>query len=439
MSKKSGVMERKIGMVIFHSLLIFFVAAALSGCSGVAKGVTQAILESKQTSPADSRQCHVRGRPFAGLATFLDEDQEKEAPPDLKVLMVHGMGSHYPGYAARMAENLAQALSLDRVQEHHKELPLSSPFHPDKRIGNLRACRFFDSAGTRNMIFYELTWDSIVESEKETLRFDSSEEYAYRRATINRLLKEFVNGTIPDVLMYNGTSHELIHLAVAQSLCWMMTREWEDFPSADGSYCDPQKENILENIDDRIVFITHSLGSRITIDTMQRLATMVRSDPRLSGCAEALKQKEFTVFMLSNQLPLLQMGRPKPEVTGKIEEICSSSGPLSGERLFGELKIIAFSDPNDLFSYALPPRFLDEHLDSRLCPTLTNVVLNVAPVNNLFGLGELANPVSAHIDYDNDSRVIGLITRGIGGAETDPEVQKCCAWVEAVPEKGREK
>jgi hypothetical protein len=158
----------------------------------------------------------------------------------------------------------------------------------------------------------------------------------------------------------------------------------------------------------------------------------------MAACAEALKQKEFTVFMLSNQLPLLQLGRPKPEVTGQIEGICSSTGPRSAERLFGELRIIAFSDPNDLFSYPLPPWFLDEHLDSRICPTLTNVVLNVAPVNDLFGLGEVANPMSAHIGYDNDSRVIGLITRGIGGSDTDPEVQECCTWIEAVPEKKQE-
>jgi hypothetical protein len=259
------------------------------------------------------------------------------------------------------------------------------------------------------------------------------------RVTVNKLLKEFVNSTIPDVLMYNGTYHELIHLAVAQSLCWMMTRDWEDFPTSDISYCDPQKEYILKNIEDKIVFISHSLGSRITIDTMQRLATLVRSDPRMGTCAAALKQKEFTVFMLSNQLPLLALGRPKPEVTGKIEEICSPTGSCTQERLFGELRIIAFSDPNDLFSYALPPGFLDEQLDSRICPTLTNVILNVTPVNDLFGLGDVANPMSAHISYDNDSRVIRLITRGIGGPDTDPEVQECCTWIEAVPEKRQEK
>ncbi len=421
-------------------LAIFSLPLLMAGCAGIAKGVTQAILEKKETATTDARQCYVRGRPFEGLETFLSREEKGVSEPgakcpDLKVLMVHGMGSHQPGYSARMAENLTRALSLDRVQEQYKELTLYRPQDPERKLGNLRVCRFMNGDGSRNMIFYELTWDSIVEQEKQDISFDGSEEYAYRRATINRLLKEFVNNTLPDVLMYNGTSHEMIHLAVAQSLCWMLTREWEELPDRGADSCDPEKENIVKNLDDEIVFITHSLGSRITVDTMQRLATIVRSDPRMSACADALKNKKFTVFMLSNQLPLLELGRPKPEVTGQISAICSPTGSRSNERLFGELKIVAFSDPNDLFSYPLPPRFVDEHLDSRICPTLTNVILNVAPVNDLFGLGGVANPVSAHTSYDNDSRVIGLITRGIGGPDTDPEVNEYCTWIEAVPEK----
>ncbi|RQW88437.1 MAG: hypothetical protein EHM79_05735 [Geobacter sp.] len=427
-------------MFTFRCLVILLLPVLLAGCAGIAKGVAQAVLEKKETSKADTRQCYVRGRPFEGLETFLGEEENDTSElgakrPDLKVLMVHGMGSHQPGYSARMAENLARALSLNRVQEQYKELTLSRPHDPERELGNLRISRFLNDDGTRSMIFYELTWYSIIEREKQSLSFDNSEEYAFRRATVNRMLKEFVNDTVPDVLMYNGTSQEKIQSAVAQSLCWMMAREWEDLPGTGADYCDPLRENVHKNLDDRFVFITHSLGSRIVVDTMQYLATLAQSDPRMSACADALKHKKFTVFMLSNQLPLLQLGRPVPEITGQIAAICSPTGPRSAERLLGELKLVAFSDPNDLFSYPLPPRFLDEYLDSRICPTLTNVILNVAPVNDLFGLGDMANPMSAHISYDNDSRVIGLIARGIGSPDTDPKVKECCTWIETVPEK----
>jgi hypothetical protein len=418
-------------------IAVLFLPLPATGCASIAKGVAQAVMEQKG---ADTRQCHVRGVPFEGLETFLCKAEKEAAEsgkksPDLKVLMVHGMGTHQPGYSARMAENLAHALSLDRVQEKYRELTLTRPKFPGQKVGNLRISRFLNGDGTRDMLFYELTWDPIIEREKHNLDFDNSEEYAYRRTSINRLLKEFVNDTVPDVLIYKGTSQEMIQYAVTQSLCWMIGRDWDELPVSGVHYCDPLKEHIHENIDDRFVFITHSLGSRVTVDAMQHLATLARKDPRLVKCVEALKQKEFTVFMLSNQLPLLQMGSPKPEVAGHINEICSPNGTRSSERLFGRLKLVAFSDPNDLFSYSLPPSFLDEHLDSRICPSITNVIINIAPIKDLFGYTEMANPMSAHTSYDNDSRVIGLITRGIGGPDTDPEVKNRCVWVEAVPEK----
>jgi hypothetical protein len=67
-------------------------------------------------------------------------------------------------------------------------------------------------------------------------------------------------------------------------------------------------------------------------------------------------------------------------------------------------------------------------------PTLTNVILNVAPVTTVMGLG-FANPMAAHVEYDNDERVIALITHGIGGDATAPVIRDRCERIEAVPEK----
>ena len=71
-----------------------------------------------------------------------------------------------------------------------------------------------------------------------------------------------------------------------------------------------------------------------------------------------------------------------------------------------------------------------DHVDSRLCPKQVNVTINIAPVADLLGLGEFANPLAAHLDYDDDERVIGLITRGIGQPETAPVVEERCTWLE---------
>ena len=66
-------------------------------------------------------------------------------------------------------------------------------------------------------------------------------------------------------------------------------------------------------------------------------------------------------------------------------------------------QIIAFSDPNDLMSYPVPDKFAGQYIESRLCPCVTNVTINVAAVNSLLGLGEIANPMGAHLGYEGEN------------------------------------
>jgi hypothetical protein len=407
----------------------------LSGCAGFAKGVTEALLNDKEVKE-DTRKCLVRGRAFPGIESYMQQ-QEQEAASGvaerrvLKVLMVHGIGTHQPGYATRLAENLSRALMLQQVEEKNKEFKLSHPNLPGE-LGTLRVSRFFNSEKGRELIFYELTWDPIVEEAKQTIAFDNSGEYAFRRTGINNALKLFVNDTVPDVVLYYGKFREQIQVSVAQSLCWMMSETWETLPEAGTVFCDGTSPESLDILKDDYVFITHSLGSRVTSDALQKIAAVAKADPKLRDRVKVLEEKTFPVFMLSNQLPLLQLGQPEPAVHGQIEEICREGSPRAGERLFRQTRLIAFSDPNDLFSYAIPPKFLDQHIDSRLCPTLTNVILNVADLTNIFGLG-VANPMAAHTEYDDDERVLGLMVHGIGSKDVAQTVADRCEWTEAVP------
>ena len=138
--------------------------------------------------------------------------------------------------------------------------------------------------------------------------------------------------------------------------------------------------------------------------------------------------------MLANQLPLLQSGLEPASVRNAVPAYCRPDGTHHADRLFKETELIAFSDPNDLLSYPIPDRFVREHVDSRLCPRQVNVTINIAPVTNLLGVGEFANPMAAHVDYDDDERVIGLITRGISQPETAPAVKARCTWREVAEE-----
>jgi hypothetical protein len=417
-----------------------FLALLLNGCASIAKGVTQGVIGDPENRP-DTRQCYIKGRPFQGLDAIMQRLNASEYDrasdrPILKLLIVHGIGNHMPGYATRLAENIARSLQLNRVQERTKQIVLAHPLYPQRELGLIRFNRYLSHNGNREMLLAELTWDPIIENEKQSIAFDNSGEYAFRRATANNALKEFINATLPDVLMYNGTSRTPILLSIGQSLCWLMNETWETLPASGQHSCMDNSPRSLSRLHDHYVFITHSLGSRVTVDALQWIATKVgelaKDHPEFEKKRSELQAKDFTVVMLSNQLPLLQLGQTAPAVTGRIAEICSTSAP--SERLFKETRLIAFSDPNDLFSYAIPQRFIDQKIDSRLCPTLTNVILNIAPVNSLLG-NEFVNPLAAHTDYDNDERVIGIISGGIGSEMIRPIVKERCRWLETVPDQ----
>ena len=132
--------------------------------------------------------------------------------------------------------------------------------------------------------------------------------------------------------------------------------------------------------------------------------------------------------MMANQLPLLQITQPKPKVSGKIPQYCTPNGSYYNKRVFDKVNIIAFSDPNDLLSYDIPQQFVDEHIDSRICPEVTNVSINVADIISAFGVG-VVNPVTAHTGYDNDNRVIEIIANGTRDYKNNYTLNKQCRFV----------
>jgi hypothetical protein len=79
-------------------------------------------------------------------------------------------------------------------------------------------------------------------------------------------------------------------------------------------------------------------------------------------------------------------------------------------------------------SYPIRDAFVRDHVDSRLCLKQVNVTINIAPLRAR--TREFANPMAAHLDYDDDEQVIGLITRGIGQPETALVAKEHCTWLE---------
>jgi len=390
---------------------LFFILAVLSlgGCASFGRGIAEAILEKPEKT--DNKKCEISGSEFAGIEQAF---QNKET---VKILMIHGVGTHKAGYSTRIRDNLAAKLGLNVVARHAKNITLLNPNNPKQEIGNLRVIRMQDESDEKEFIFYELTWSITTLEAKKILGFDVSGDYKYRRAAFNNTLKGFLDDVIPDPMIYLLDSDKLILKAAQQSTCWMLGKSWNDIKDGEKRVCYISSHQELKNLKkENIIFITHSLGSKIMMDALTNIVNMVanidkKSSPEAQLIIDELQTKKLTVFMLANQLPLLQITQPKPKISGKIPQYCSKNGIYRDKRVFDKVNIIAFSDPNDLLSYDIPQQFVDEYMDSRLCPEVTNVSINVADIISAFGVG-VVNPVTAHTGYDNDNRVIEMIANG---------------------------
>ncbi len=426
-------------MVAWRSAVYLALLLMLSGCGSVAKGVTEAVLERGEAE--DTRACFISGPESVGLEAIL-RDQESErskgaSTRTMKMLMIHGIGKHIPGYSGRLTEHLMRELGLDVTDEQTKELTLSSPLAGPGPGGFLRISRFMNKSRTRELLFYELTWSEITEPEKKVLEYDVAGEYSFRRTALNNAMKEFVNSHASDPLIYLGRSRNKILMSVQQSFCWMTQGDWDYYQRDTDETCDlAGGYRALQLREDDYAIVTPSLGSRIIIYTLQWLAEsaleMQKANPKMAELRNVFQNKKLYIFMLANQLPLLELGREPAAVREKIDAYCKAGGEFYDQRMFGDLLIQVFSDPNDMLSYAIPPKFAHTYLDSRLCPRITNIILNIAHPTSMFGLTDFANPLEAHVGYDHDERVIALMAHGIGQGDEAQVIKDRCTWLETV-------
>ena len=73
--------------------------------------------------------------------------------------------------------------------------------------------------------------------------------------------------------------------------------------------------------------------------------------------------------------------------------------------------------------------FIDEYIDSRICPSVTNVSINIASEISAFGVG-MVNPITAHTGYDNDERVINIISNGTSHIKENKTFSERCRFYE---------
>jgi len=404
-------------------------------------------MEDKHPGDKDMGACEIDSRPLAGLYDLLyGEKENRQESGTLNLLMIHGIGDTYPDYSVGLQRRLTKELGLTRIVKKQKIISIHSKEN-DSPLGEIRVTRYLDASGNFQLLFHELTWSVITRPYKEILNQDLNNREAQLRAGANQALKSFVDDHLVDPTLYQGKEHEAILESSSQGMCWMLHNDWETLPAEMTGRCKRAlSKDILTNFkrhpNQKFAIITHSLGSQIVLDMLDRDLTAKQKwikdtyqghdADSLKKVFKLLKKQTFHVYMFANQLMLLQLGVQPPEHTGELEKFCNAGAENYDERFLKKLSIIAFSDPNDLLSYGIPADFADNFIDSRLCPEITNIYVNVAPVINFLGMGKITSPMAAHNNYESDPRVIGVITHGIGNDQVSPAVSEGCQWMETV-------
>jgi len=339
---------------------------------------------------------------------------------------------HSPGYSTQLMEALVHKMGLNQISRVTKNISLTDPLDNTKNLGNLRIRRLSNEGESYELLFYEFTWSEINDRRKEMLAYDMSGDYTFHRGFVNEKLKRITNDFIPDQMLYVGDTRKDIITSYTQAFCWMVANTWDELPAtADHQVCGTAN---LASADvsmkkDHYAFISHSLGSRIIIDGLQRISEKFSVTKSRDLIAEkfiqAFQELHIPIFMLANQLPLFQVTRETPEITGQHDAYCLAEGEHYNLRTLSNTDIIAFNDPNDILSYTITEEFMDRYLDSRLCIDTTNININVADVSGAFGI-DYANPLDAHNGYLTDKRVIAMIAHGAGNKDTSSIVTENC-------------
>jgi len=349
-------------------------------------------------------------------------------------MMVHGVAKHEPGYSTQLLQGLANKMGLNQISGITKNIALTDPLDTTKKLGILKIRQLSNEDKSHKLVFYELTWSEINDERKKILAYDMSGDYAFHRAFVNEKIKRITNDFIPDQMLYVGGTRKDILTSFIQAFCWMVAKTWDDLPATENQTCGAAElqPTIVDMKKNHYAFISHSLGSRIIIDGLQRISAKLsdKESKRRKLLAteefiQAFQELRIPIFMLANQLPMFQVTREIPEVTGQHNAYCRAEGEHYNLRTLSDTDIIAFNDPNDILSYTITKEFMDRYLDSRLCIDTTNININVADVTGVFGM-DYANPGDAHTGYLTDERVIAMIVNGVGNENTSQIVKERC-------------
>jgi hypothetical protein len=287
----------------------------------------------------------------------------------VKLIMIHGVGDHCPGYALKNEDRwlddrmkagfgLTGELSTDVVEYkvvaevfqqsagvQRRTAPAGPPDQPLMMHYATQSfvMRLPGHAEPHSVDAVEVTWspltqwiktrqlgydgpadsqskDGVGDCQGVKIESASLEDRPPKRAWLSATLKEDVlDRNLADAIIYVGSYCATIERGVADVLCRVMASSPPDPEVA----CAWPTEEELRTRNDRFVFVTHSLGSRILYDVILHLSgyeTTARGNPfawvknkDAQPAIAYLLRNTDVIYMMSNQLALLGLAYMPPE------------------------------------------------------------------------------------------------------------------------------
>jgi hypothetical protein len=396
-------------------------------------------------------------RQFRGIADYLRDGQA------LHVFQVHGMGDHgSEDDCGEKSENLVLQGKI-AFRLHYVADPAytqeAQPIAIDAtaKAGTYSISRFVDPSGKGGDLYFScVTWGEtgrVVKTGMLALdnAFLEQNQNEAHRAWINSWAKRFVNRSFSDPVLYLGPMGGYIRRVVWKGIALSLQDHARLAPAAKDAAASTVAQRVGGFLGRApIVIISDSLGSRIVFDALcTEGAASCGNDPRFRDAmptppehvealdallAQRLEASVGSVYMLANQLPLLELGNlepPSPETSLEdfIKHTTTCYGPFPPAwsdrskavgRRWDSVQVIAFTDPNDALSYHLDDRF------KRRCghaggdaaggdpgsPPLdiVNVTLPNAKPRWLFVYSDLAKAHSS--GFKENDRAIDYLVRG---------------------------
>jgi|GEM_PF-816486 len=351
------------------------------------------------------------------------------------IVLVHGICTHDARWAQQVVAQLTQAID-------GATMSIARAAAPD--AGGIEIVPSTIETPAGRLRFNALIWSPLTTPLKRQLCYDQTGKsaactgappYPHQRALLNARLKDtLIDDCLPDALIYQGVARDAIRLRMRDAILRVL---------ADGEAAD--------NVP--LVVIAHSMGSKIMFDTLLRM-TLEAPASRAATTARRTMERMRILVMAANQIPLLSLAdQPLDGAAGAIgidagASIAAGAGAGAGagtgagasvaadtgsvavptmdvapvapsdslqlllqqrgssdqRRVPAPLTLVAFTDPNDVLSYTLPPeRYASERVK------VFNILVSNAPT----WLGLLERPDRAHLDYLKNPDVGRLVACGV--------------------------